>query len=750
MAIASLSCLPTPVLAQSADTADSQLEQVVVTARKREENLQQTPISVAAFTSAALQARQVTNIAEIGKFTPNMSLEQGASVSGASFAVTTFIRGVGQTDFDLTIDPGVGLYVDGVYVSRSVGALLDTTDVQNVQVLRGPQGTLFGKNTIGGAVVVTSKDPTRNFEAGTAVTTGAYGRVDFRGTVNLPVNDVVAVRATVSRQKRDGYVQRLSDGGVMGDVNTTAARLQVAIEPVSNFSILLSGDYTRTREEGLPSILLATNPTAQFAAFYNFVTAGAACGANPFAPVPQCYNSQWITGNKYTTWSTSANRSDLDLWGTSAVLKWDLGWMEAKSISALRGLRSHFDIDTDASPIDLSNTANDYSQRQFSQELQFTGRALQGDRLKWLAGLYYFKESGTDRNYLEFSIADFLSGGLVDNSSYAAFGQLTYGLTDRLSLTLGGRYTYEKKGFLPDQIITRDNTGGSLLALSRALIPDPALNPDGHRILPPIDGTRLFHEFTPAVTLDERFTANVLGYVSYSQGFKSGGFTQRVFPPLAVIPNFGPEHLRSYEAGLKTEFFDHRLRLNGAAYLANYDDMQIVILYGAAPTTRNAGDARIKGFELETEAALASWLHFNAGLGYTDAHYLSVSPLAVGVTPASKLPNAPKWTATMGATADLYHWSAGTISLRGDYSYKSAHYLTADNSPYLYQMGVGLVNLTSIFNDASGHWSFSGGATNLTNRKYLLSGLDQLASVGIAEGTYSRPREWFLSAHYDY
>jgi iron complex outermembrane receptor protein len=740
---------PDAAAAQTEQGPNSNLEEVVVTARKREENLQQTPISVAAFSAAALEARQITNIADLGKFTPNLSFEQGANVSGASFAVTTFIRGVGQTDFNLTIDPGVGLYVDGVYVSRSVGALLDTMDVQSVQVLRGPQGTLFGKNTIGGAVVMTSNRPARDFGALAEITTGTDSRADARAMLNLPINDSMAIRATVSRQNRDGYVRRLSDSGTMGDRNTLAGRVQLLIEPAGRFEALISADYTRSREEGLPSILIAANPLGDFASFHNFVVAGASCAVNPFAPLPECYNAQWLTGDEYSTHSTSTNRSDLDLWGIAATLSWDFDSVQVKSISAYRELESHFDIDTDGSPLPIANSFNDYSQEQFSQELQLTGRAFD-DRLKWLGGLYYLREQGADRNYLTFSIASFLSGGLIDNDSYAAFSQLTYEVTERMSLTLGGRYTREKKGFLPDQVIKEDNTGGSMLALSALLIPDPQLNPNGDRILPPVEGTRTSNEFTPSITVDYRLATDVFGYASYSRGFKSGGFTQRVFPPLATVPDFGPEYVTSYEAGIKSELFDRRLRLNGAVYLTNYDDLQISILSGAAPTTRNAGKARIKGFELELEGAPASWLRITAGVGYTDAYYLEVSPLAVDVALDSKLPNAPKWTATSGVTADVYQWEAGTLKLRGDWSYKGDHYKSADNSPYLRQSGVSLVNLSSRFETANGHWSATVGVTNLTDRKYLLSGLDQYLSVGLVEGTYARPREWFLSLRYDY
>nr|WP_166178595.1 TonB-dependent receptor [Altererythrobacter segetis] len=751
---------------------DRGLETIVVTARKREENLQDTPISISAFSSDTLNSRQVTNIAEIGNFAPNVSFEKGAASSGSSFVLTTFIRGVGQSDFNLTIDPGVGLYVDGVYVSRSVGALLDTADVQSVQVLRGPQGTLFGKNTIGGAIVVTSKKPSSSFEAEAEATTGRYNRADFRGMLNVPVSDILKLRATVSYQSRDGYVKRLVDGEKMGNQNSLAGRLQALIEPSSNFSILLSGDYTHTREEALPTTLLAVNGSTDpslnlFSQFYNWVAAPIAAGHPPLticgapgvpAPTsdPRCYSSRWITGNNYTTNASAPNTSDLDLWGVSAVMDWDIGVANLKSITAYRKLSSHFFLDNDSSPLHVLEASNDYYQKQFSQEFQLTGKAFD-DRLNWLVGLFYLKEKGTDRNHLIASLADFLSGGFVDNDSYAAFAQGTYKLTDALSVTLGGRYTDETKRFLPDQLITLDKTGGSILFLSRLFIPDLTLNPNGDRILPPIWGTTRSKEFTPSVSVDYRLTPDVLGYVSYSKGFKSGGFTQRVFPPLPQVPNFNPEFVTSYEAGIKTEFFDHRLRVNAAAFLAHYNGLQITVFDpsgalfgGATPTTRNAGRARIQGFELETETRLAEWLLLNGDLGYTDAKYVEVSPLATEVTLNSKLPYVPKWTATGGVTIGSFELPFGKISFRGDVSYKGSQFLTANNTPVLFQKAVTLVSASASISDQDEHWTLSAGVTNLTNEKYLTAGYESLGAAGFAEGTYSRGSEWFLRLRYRY
>ncbi|MEX6725496.1 TonB-dependent receptor [Parapedomonas caeni] len=742
----------------AADETAVSLEEITVTARKREENLQASPVSIAAFSAANLEARQVNNIADIGKFTPNMSFENGANIGGSSASVTMFIRGIGQTDFNLTIDPGVGLYVDGVYVSRSVGALLDTADVESVQVLRGPQGTLFGKNTIGGAVVITSKRPSDELEFSVEATTGRYDRFDAKTTINVPITDRFKIRASGSVQTRDGYVERLTDGEMMGNQKSLSGRLVAEFNATDNFTVTLAVDGNKRREQAAPPILLDTNEFGQFAGFNNF----ALNSCTPGSTSSVCYNDHWITGDKYKTWAGDDNESNMDLWGVSMTLDWDLDLLAVKSITAYRKLDSDFVLDIDASPLTISSSANEYSQKQFSQEFQFSGRALD-DKLKWLLGLYYLKEKGTDRNYLSFSIADFLSGGKVDNDSYAAFSQVSYDLTDKLSVTLGARYTYEKKRFLPNQYIINDFTGGDLLMLSRCYIAttptlppnplcaaDPTLNPDGNRILPYVQVSTTAKEFTPAITVDYKVTDEVLAYASYSKGFKSGGFTQRVFPPESETPSFTPEFVNSYEVGLKTEWFDRRLRLNGAAFYTDYSDLQIVVNEGIAPKVRNAGKARIKGFELEYEVAVAEGIRWSGGAGYTDAYYLEVPAIASPVTVASKLPNAPKWTATSGLSADVWTTEAGTLSLRGDWSYKGGHYKDAVNSAALYQKGVSLFNASATFTAADEHWSATFGATNLTNKKYLLSGYQDLAAASAVEGTFSRPREWYLKLKYQY
>jgi len=344
----------------------------------------------------------------------------------------------------------------------------------------------------------------------------------------------------------------------------------------------------------------------------------------------------------------------------------------------------------------------------------------------------------------------------------ALFGQGTWALNERTHLTLGARYSKETKRFLPDQFIQTDRTGGSLLVLSRCFIravpvlpPDPActadpvLNPNGNRILPYLEASTTSKEFTPSVSIDFKPTPELLTYASFSKGFKSGGFTQRIFPPEPVTPSFQPEFVKSYEVGVKAELLDKRLRWNSALFLTDYSDLQLIVNEGIAPKVRNAGKAKIKGMESEVEFVPTNRLRLSAGIGYTDGYYQSVPASAAPVTTASQLPDTPKWTGNLGIHVDLWTGTAGKLALQSDYSYKGATFKDAINSPTLFQGGYSLLSASLSF-DTERTWVVSVGGTNLTDRAYLLSGYQSLDSLGGTTAAYARPRQWYAKVRYNF
>jgi len=736
------------------------LDEIIVTARRVKENLQDAPVAVTNFGENVIRDRAITTVADIGKFTPSLNFDSAAAASGSSNSVTVFLRGIGQTDFNLTVDPGVGIYLDGVYISRSVGALLQTNDVNNIQVLRGPQGTLFGKNTIGGAVVVTSRRPARDLGGSIDVTTGRFNRFDASGRIDVPVADNFRFYVSGLVLTRDGYVTRLIDGGHKGNQNSVSGRFVAELEATPTFSLRLAADYSKTREQAVATTLLQVNEGAIFPVFNNIFKNAPGCLPPSSLANANCYNARWLTGNIDTTNESGNNSSKSDVWGTSLTADWNTGPLTIKSITAYRKLTSSFALDIDQSPLLIQRTENDYRQSQFSQELQFQGDAFD-KKLNYLLGLFYLHEDGTDVNSLFTAPTDFRSGGSVKNDSYAAFTQLIFHPTSRLGLTLGGRFTHEDKRFTPDQVVLRVDPAAQAPLPPGSPFPFFLTNPVtsgplgpqplrvGDIILPAVQRTTTANQFTPSMTVDYKITPDVLAYFTFSRGFKSGGFTQRVFPPEPVTPSFNPEFARVFEVGLKTELFDRRLRLNAAAFDTKYSDLQIIIADGFAPKVRNAGRARIRGFEAEAQLAATSWARLTGSLSYLDAQYLSIDPRAAPVTLNSKLANTPEITASAGINLEPYRGPLGRAVIQGDWSYRSATYKDAINTPALRQAPYSVFNTSVGFYSKKG-WSVTGGVINLTDKRYIVSGYSDLNFIGATYAVYSRPREWYLKLGYKF
>ena len=733
--------------------------QITVTARKQVEPAAKTPVAVTVFDEDDILRRKADTLEPLARSVANVSYESGANIAGGGRTYTAFIRGIGQTDFLLTIDPGVGLYVDGVYVARTVGGLLDTMDVSSVQVLRGPQGTFFGKNTIGGAILVDSVKPSQEFAGSARLTLGRFDRSEIAGFVNVPLSPVAALRVTINAGRSDGYVKRLSDGGRMGGTRSISGKATLAYEPSPGLSMVLRLDGLHARDEGAPGTMLAAtnqiivpDPHAppNFGYFYNLTQTNGACGIPPLPPVPPipaCFGPQFVTGNPYTTWAGGPNFSNVDQVGGSLTVDAKVGAVRIRSVTAYRNLDSAFYLDTDASPLTVSETQNKYSYSQFSEELNASGQI--GSATEWITGLYYFSEKGRDANELRFSIADFASGGSTANASLAAYGHIKFQIANAFSLALGGRYSHERKRFTPDQFIRIDRTGGSLIALSQLLIP-AALNPDGRRILPLVTSRLAVNQFTPTATLTFSPSERAMLYLSYSEGFKSGGFTQRVFPPEAQTPEFGPEKVHNYEAGAKFALPSGLGHVDLTAFYADYSDMQLIINAGLAPQVENAGKARIVGQEIELHLKPLRWLTLDASAGHIDSKYLQVSATAFPVSLASELPNAPRWTLAVGADAAVVERDDFTLRLHSDWTYKSAHYKDANNSAALYQPGYGLLSANVALSLPGLGLEFSAGVTNLMGAKYLVSGYSELALQAAAYGVFGPPRRWFLQLRKDF
>lgn len=730
-----------PLAVRAAEPAA--LEEIIVSARKRDESLQETPISITSFSADSIDRRQILNVGDVSQYTPNMQFDQVSPNSGFANSASISIRGIGQTDFVLTMDPGVGIYLDGVYLNRAVGSLLDTVNVERIDVLRGPQGSLFGKNTLGGALLITSKRPGTQFSPEVSVTLGEFNRRDVKASLNVPVSSTFRLRLDGSLQKQDGYLDELITGDKEGDRNSGTARITALIEPSDRLEFFLSADYSKSDEKG-PAITTidVTAENLGLPGIWNTAFGDAVC-ADPANPArlanPTCFNAQWISPDKQSNFADAGNSSDVEVRGLSATVTYKGGAATLKSITAYREIEALSERDLDGTPLDIWDDVITYDQEQFSQELQLSGMAM-SERLNWLLGAYYATEKGDSVDKIG-GLFGIQSGGAIDNDSIAAFSQLTYGLTDRLKLTAGGRYTSEKKRWLPDQFIEE----GSFFTF---------IWPAGTRLLPHVEDTIRAKEFTPMASLDFQFTKDVLGYVSYSEGFKGGGFTQRVFPPLEQIPSFKPEFARNYEVGFKSELWGRRLRLNGAIFSTDYTDLQVNVLRGFAPTVQNAGDASIDGAELEFEMLPTERFRLSGGIGYLDGKYDRIAPEAGpqpgldGISADNELINTPKWSGTLSAAFDVATFAAGKLSAEISESYKSKMYKDAQNTAQLRSDDTALLDASLTFYDSDRRWAVSAGAKNLTDEKYLISGISNITSNGYLFGTFARGREWYFKVRY--
>ena len=744
--------------------ASAQVEEIIVTARKREEPLQKTPVSITAFTQEQLEKPGLNDVGDVSRFAPNVIIDRGAGNTGGTFNSQVFIRGVGQVDFLFSSDPGVGVYVDEVYLPRVVGSVMDVMDIERIEVLRGPQGTLYGKNTIGGALNITSQRPGDKFGVVADLTTGSRSRLDAKLSLDLPmIKDQLTARFTLSSRKQDGYVKRVNQPGHdTGDVNSDGARGLLHWTPGGGWDVLIEGDYTRRREQAIANELLDVRATDPVLSLWNFLVA-------PTYGPGSVYDGRFITHGRDSQ-GTGPNLSDLDMWGTSFnVSKEFSDSLKLKLITAYRNEDAQFGQDQDHSPYRYLETTNDNTHDAFSEELQVNGTNF-SDRLDWVAGAFFMHENAKD----QFNVV--LGGGLydalealpaailplapgvtcppppgvfapcaggpgnpvnvsldydltifdhIDIDSYAGYAQGTFKFTDKLSATFGGRYTSEHKRFTT--MLVRNASGV-------VSVPEHAI-------------AHTWDAFTPRLGFEYQATPDLMAYVSASRGFKSGGFNGRALS-LAEIDSFDPEYIKSYEAGVKSQWFDRHLLLNLAAFYNDYSDIQLTSIRSVqgliVAVTENAGQARIQGLELEMVAQPVKPFTIRAGIGYTDARYTELDPGAT-VTLDTKLVKTPKLTANLVADYEFGLGNAGSLTVGGDLSYRSSYFMDPNNTPLFEQSGYGLFGAHVGYLSSDKHWAVTAFGTNLSDKRYMTNALQSYGSFGTADASFGPPVEWGLT-----
>lgn len=763
----------------SAQEAVEQQPEIVVTARKREENLQDIPIAITAIGAAQLEARGAVDLSDMQGLAPNLTLKTGGGTSGATFTPVVSIRGIGQSDFTINTDPGVGMYLDGVYLGRSVGSVLDLADVERVEVLRGPQGTLFGRNTIGGAISVVSKAPNTQGLSGSVVVAG--GSRDFlmvRGSLNVPITDNLALRVSGVARQRDGYVDALQyDDFRLGGEKIWAARAALRFQPTDRLTIDFAVDHTERRDPPAATVGLQlgdvsinqTGPTGQVSNFFNRRQGPAATARLPWvsADAPRCatdavfrnssrtcYGNAWLEGTRGTNsvWNDLSGRkirpiAKLDLTGYVGTITLDTGIGEIKSITAYREFESTFFGDLDFTPFTIfANNNQPFNQQQFSQELQLVGTAL-SDRLDYAIGVFYFEETGEQAVELYApgnipaplapSLAPFLpyfqtTVRTIDNSSTAIFGQMTYAITDNFKLTGGLRYTDEKKDYLVEQV--------------RAI--------GANQSATGIQSTKIW---TPMVNAAWQATDDLLVYGTYSEGYRAGGFAARFATGLiSPLPSYDPEYVVSYEMGAKASLFDRRLTLNFAAFRMDYSDIQVTATTPDLPGfVLNLANAKFTGIELEARAVLGGGFVFSGSAGYTKKDLTNVLPgtvsnegtnAAVPITADSILP-LPDWQVNgqLQHRADLSN--GGRIDTLFDVRYESRDSNSVANYPSIVQKGFAEANGRIAYTLPDDRLSIALGARNLFNTQYFTTKTISSAS-GSVYGTVARPREVYVQLTY--
>lgn len=727
----------TSALAQTpaAPEADSPgLVDIVVTAERRETRLQDTPIAITAVTAADLEAQGVQVINDLAGAVPNLTSTTGPQGSAdANF----FVRGVGQFDFIITNDPGVGLYVDGVYLGRTVGAMLDSGDIARVEVLRGPQGTLFGRNTLGGAISIISKAPdpaALGFEG--RATFGSRDRIEFDAGVNLPLGGENAARFYGFVRNQDGFATRAQDGVRFGKTDRYGFKGAVRLQATETLRIDLAADYSLDTSNPAPSVLRAIAPL-------------------PFFPAA-ARNDIQNPDNFYRIFASNQPSARNRVFGFSGTVTLELNDATLKSITAYRDLDGFSTSDPDGTRFRLYDQNTSTTQNQFSQEVQLSGQALDS-RLDYLVGGYFFRERAEQELRLCFapiSNSTGVVGGPCNTwtqgnnqltKSTAIFGQVRYGLTENFSATLGGRYTWETKDIVSNQFFDfrADAIGpGAVFGFGFP----PALL--GQRIIAPIvtnlPGSRSFKQFTPKLGLE--YTAdNLLLFASYTKGFRSGGFNGRLIRPQASVPTYEPDTNDAFEAGFKSDFAGRTVRLNGTLFYQKYKGIQQTISDPAVQfRVANAGNAELYGFELELSAAPVEGLRLDAAVGYTHSKFVDVLA-AVGPINGNKLPFSPKWTLALGAQYEIAVGDWG-LTPRIDYRYQARTFFSAFNLPFEQQAGYGLLDARVTLTGPDERFSFALFGKNLTDKEYYTFGQNALAAQGVAYTYIGRPREFGITA----
>ena len=707
------------------DPTSGGVDVIIVTAQKEAQNLQEVPISITAMTGEMLQEARVNNIADLSNSIPNVQIN---SFSNSPDSAVFTIRGVGVNDADPYVGTTVSVVVDGVVVGVNTAALLSLFDIDRVEVLRGPQGTLFGANTTGGVINVVTKQPTGFLEGDMQFVYGNYGQIEANAAINVPITETLSGKVSILHNSLDGYFRNYLDGKRIGERNITSLRGYLKYDNLA-YDATLIGEYVRSRSGSQTGVIIA--------------------GPNELFFVPGETEEPFDFRRGLSPDQPDSN--DRDTYSLTLTQNLDTSFGTLTSITNYREYDNLLFSDDDASTRVLLQTRRDINQHQFSQELRNLVDITDTTRL--IAGVFYFEQAYT------LDQAGKLDGFLPglgqpqtqqqDNWSISGFGQLYQDVTPELTLQAGIRYSHEETEAV-------STTANSINPDGPATFDDPLI--PGSLIV--ASGEEDWDNVGYKVGLDYQLKDNFLLYGYYARGFKSGGFTGRIAIAQDIGP-YDPEKLDTFEFGFKSDLLGRRLRLNFAAFYNKYDDMQVVqnITYPSGANSAsiaNAGQAKTKGFELEATAAPIDGLTLTGALAYLDANYEEydtqiLDPITGALVPISyagnRLMNSPEWNAAGGI-----NWvgqvGPGELNANAQYSYTSSKFTSYTNLPVERVASISLVNASLSWAPDNSMLEIGVWARNLFDEQYFnqklnLGGIGTLASLGA-------PRTFGLDLRYGF
>ncbi len=774
-----------------------ELQEVVVTAQFREQNVQDTPLAITAVSAEMLESRNQTNITEITAQAPSVTLKPQSAMYGP--AIAAYIRGIGAADFNPALEPGVGIYIDDVYFATLTGGIMDLLDLERVEVLRGPQGTLAGRNSIGGAVKLYSQRPNAEDSGSFSATYGSRNRLDLRGTANFALTDNLFMRISGVDKKQDGYVDRIdygcafpdnpfgipaqrptTAGCVLGDdsnVNYSAVRGALRWLASDRMEVNLSADYVNDRRNPTGVVLVGYRDDANMAAafersqaIYDNDPTNNARGIHFVTPRGSYHNYASFHNPRYDGGALATSTTPtlgqpapwvesrptpgqwFEGWGTALDVEWQLSdSLVLKSISAWREYESGFANDNDLSPLSSSIGDGTLPFHSFTQELRLNGG---NDRLEWTLGGYFLDQTSTYQSWQDLRYSQpltFQQDDEVNVDTKAAFAHAAYNFTDALTLTAGLRYTDEHK----DYTYVRLAHDGSWAAPVPGGAPGVAQgNPAG---VAGLNGTRSDYDGDNVdyrLALQYEFNPDLMAYVQYATGFKGGGISPRPFFADQATP-FGTEKLGTYEAGAKMDLLGRRVRLNGAVFFSDYTDLQLGLQSCPTPLNpnasgapcgmvANAGDAEIKGFELESVIRPMRGMLIDASYSYIDFKYTRLNNVG-GIQPHFVAPFMPEHKAAIGVQHEWALGNGSTLSPRVDWSFQSNIFTNGNNQPTNRIGSYGLVNARVTWRNAGGDLDVALEGTNLGDKYYFMSRADQFTGAGHTDGAPGRPREFAVT-----